>query len=173
MDGADVSALAFTPDGETLIVASRRGAAAGSIRFWNARTGVERGAALPHPGVGSIALDGSGQWLVSGGLDSMVRLWDVKARTPVGQPFTGHDGAVLSVSFRRDGHTAASAGADQRVVIWDTDIDGWGARACRIVGDVEPALESGNWSTSLRENLERGKSACPRRGLQSGSGGLR
>lgn len=157
LGGAVVTALAFSPDGATLIVASRRASVDGSIRFFDWRSRGERGAALTHRGVGSIALDPTGTRLVSGGLDRMVRLWDVATRKAVGQPFTGHDGAVLSVSLRSDGRTVASAGADHRVVIWDADIARWHERACSIVG---PGLESKNWSTNLREALERGQSAC-------------
>lgn len=156
--GVVVRALVFTPDGETLIVASSRGASDGSIRFWNARSGAPLDGRLPHPGVGSIALDASGRWLVSGGLDRMVRLWDLKTKEATGQPFVGHDNAVLSVGIRSDGRAVASAGGDWRIAIWDADIDHWRERACRIVG---PWFESKNWSTSLLDKLEHGRSACP------------
>ena len=36
--------------------------------------------------------------VVSGGEDATVRVWDLASGTPVGDPFTGHTGAVFAVA---------------------------------------------------------------------------
>lgn len=129
-----VSTLAFSPDGRLLATGSYDG----RIRFWDVQTGQSTGAAIEHTNVNALAFDPAGAWLVSGG-EGDLRLWDVATRRPIGKPFVGHEGAVWSLSVRRDGRTVASAGSDQRVALWDVDLRRWSQRACRIAGrDIAP-----------------------------------
>ena len=152
-----VRAIAYTPDGKTLIVASSDGRETGSIRFFDAKTGTEDGPALEQKRASRIAIDPTGRLLVVGGLDGAIRLWDLKTRQGVGQPFVGHDGAVFSVSFRPDGRTIASAGQDRKVVLWDAEVERWYERACRI---VDPDIDTDGWPASARAALA-GR-PCPR-----------
>ena len=49
-------------------------------------------------------------------------LWDVRDPTRpqrIGQPLTGHTDAVSAVAFAPDGHTLATGGDDDRVIIWN------------------------------------------------------
>jgi WD40 repeat protein len=48
-----------------------------------------------------------------------VRVWDAATGQPVGQPMTGHTGAVSSVAFGPDGTRIVSGGADNTVRVWD------------------------------------------------------
>jgi WD40 repeat protein len=43
----------------------------------------------------------------------------VATHRPIGNPLTGHTGAVFSVAFSRDGTTVASGSADVTVRLWD------------------------------------------------------
>jgi WD40 repeat protein len=66
----------------------------------------------------AVAVAPDGSWLASGGLDGMVRIWDVAA----GQQQTtlvGHDGPVTAVAIAPDGSWLASGGDDGVVRIWE------------------------------------------------------
>jgi WD40 repeat protein len=107
-------------------------------------------------GVWSIAFNGDGSMLASGGLGSTVRLWDVATGKPVGAPLAGHRDNVNSVAFSRDGTTIASGSADATVMLWDANVADWPRRACAIVGGD---IESQEWSDNIRE-LFKGRTLC-------------
>ena len=59
--------------------------------------------------------------VVSGGEDRTVRVWDLATGAPVGDPFTGHTGAVNAVAVAElDGRPVVVSGSDDRTVrVWD------------------------------------------------------
>jgi WD40 repeat protein len=58
------------------------------------------------------------QYLLSGGADTNMRVWDVRRKSCLGT-YRGHSGSVTSVLFSPDGSLAASGGDDGVVNIWD------------------------------------------------------
>jgi WD40 repeat protein len=61
--------------------------------------------------------------LVSGGGDTTVRLWDVKTHKQVGDPLMGHSEQVISVAWRPDGNSFASASNDGTLRVWPASAD--------------------------------------------------
>ncbi|MCK9902826.1 protein kinase [Frankia sp. Cpl3] len=77
-------------------------------------------AVLPgHAGtIGTVALDGAGRVLVSGGDDGSVVVWDVDSGRPLHR-FGEHSLRVRSVAVSQDGTTAASVADDGTFLVWD------------------------------------------------------
>jgi WD40 repeat protein len=76
--------------------------------------------AIPKAGeLTAVSFAPGGTRVLAGTLAGVVRAWDGAGR-PAGE-YPCHAGRVNAVSVSGDGLTAASAGADHRVVIWDLD----------------------------------------------------
>jgi RNA polymerase sigma factor (sigma-70 family) len=141
-----VQGLAFSPDGTTLAC----GCSDHRIYLLDAHTGkmnrtllgvISHGQAarLVHGnwprtcGVFSLAFTSDGRFLVSGGTDHAIRLWQVSTGS---EQFRGggHGRAVSALGFSPDGTLLATGGLDQTVRLWDTGT-GKQVRLLEGVGD--------------------------------------
>ena len=114
-----VTALGFTPDGQTLVAADGEVASPGMIRMWRVEDGEPVGAWKAHDdSVLSLDLNSDGKLLITGGADRLVRLWDLADRKELGK-FEGHAAAVTAVALSSDAKRLASASADKEIKIWD------------------------------------------------------
>jgi WD40 repeat protein len=111
-----VHAVAFSPDGRTLLSGSYDGTA----RLWDVATHRQIGAPLNgHGEVYSVAFSPHGNVVATGGEDMMVRLWDVASHRQIGAPLNGRGGEINAVAFSPDGKVLATSGEDTMVRLWD------------------------------------------------------
>ena len=114
--GAAVDAVAFSPDGETLLTGDREG----SLQRWTmAETGAVADAWPAHDWVSSVAFSPDGKRVASGGHDRTVRLWDVSASPGTAERTLDVEFRVSSVAFGVIGPSLAAAGDNGAVLVWN------------------------------------------------------
>lgn len=72
--------------------------------------------------VSSLTFSPDGQWMVSGSLDSTIRLWSLEDQGATIIPLFilgGHTGSVNSVEFSPKGALIASGSSDSTVRLWE------------------------------------------------------
>jgi len=115
--GADVAALAISPDGALLA----SGGDDDLVRLWRTADLRPAGRLEGHIGkVGALAFSPDGGLLASGADDATVRLWDPRGQRPVAT-LTGHTDFVLGLGFSPDGHRLVSTGEDASMILWDVE----------------------------------------------------
>ncbi len=113
----DVTAVAFAPDGRTIVTASWDK----TIKVWDVHTGIETATLSGHSGViSALAFSPDGALLASTSWDKTARLWRLATREPV-VLLKGHAGVVTSVAFSPRGDLIATGGWDKAVRLWRPD----------------------------------------------------
>jgi WD40 repeat protein len=114
----DITALAFSPDGKSLL----SGDAVGSLRLWDVAgstvtTTIE--GQFGHDYQASALSPDSSLIAVSYYGDDLIRLWKTDGSGTVLVVLKGHSEGVYSLAFSADGTLLASGSGDYSIIVWD------------------------------------------------------
>ncbi|MBA4066386.1 MAG: hypothetical protein C0501_22265 [Isosphaera sp.] len=110
-----VVAVAFAPDGKTVLTAGGDGAA----RVWETETGNLIGEPARHrAAVVAAAFAPDGKTFLTASWDGSVRTWRTDTGGPVGRSMP-HPGRVLAAAYSPDGRLILSGGEDGAGRLWD------------------------------------------------------
>ncbi len=114
-----VEAVAFSPDGQRVVSASKDGA----VVVWDAATGHELCRYTGHADkVFAVAFSPDGKTVASGGEDKALKIWDADAGKEV-KSLTGHTDFLWCLAFSPDGKYLAAGGNDKHVRVYDLSND--------------------------------------------------
>ncbi|MCC6458420.1 MAG: hypothetical protein IT328_25950, partial [Caldilineaceae bacterium] len=115
-----VTALAFSPDGATLV----SGGFGHSVCLWDVESGRVRQLLPGHDSpVAGIQFSPDGSLLAIVSRNQKIRLWDMHNDMLL-HLWRGHEGVIYAVAFSPDGQTLATAGGDGVVCLWDVRAPG-------------------------------------------------
>ena len=111
-----VDFVAFSPDGETVLI----GSSAGRAWLWDlaARPQIRKCLNHEHPSVTSVAFSPDGKTILTRNGDGRAQLWDVATGLSFGKPM-GHQGVILVATYSPDGRTVFTGGMDKTARLWD------------------------------------------------------
>ena len=131
-------AVAFSPDGETVLTSSDDGTA----RLWDVHTGQEIRRLIGHTSaVYAAAYSPDGRYLVTAGVDKIALLWDAHVQRGLPQ-FIGHTDTINAhdVAFSPDGKTVLTGSFDKTARLWDALT---GAEIRRFIGHTDHVTSVG------------------------------
>ena len=109
--------LAFSPDGKQIAIAGR------GVQLWDINSGSTR-SFKPHgrSAIRSVRFHGSGQRLVSAGIDNAINSWDIDSPAQATTRL-GHQRPVISLALHPDGKHLFSGSDDNTIKSWAITAD--------------------------------------------------
>ncbi len=120
---SNVELVAYSPTQDLMAWATN----AGEIWLTDLNGANQGGHAVQLPqvhtaGIGGIDFSSDGKYLVSGGLDARVIVWDVATRS-IYRELKGHNEGeyIWTIQFAPGSHVLASSGTEGRILVWNFD----------------------------------------------------
>jgi WD40 repeat protein len=144
--GETPTALAFSPDGKRLAVAS----SSGRLRIRDLSQGQWSWDVKAHPTwINGVEYAGSGDWLVSAGRqDHVAKIWNAHD-SELRATLTGHTDNLISASFSPDESLVATASVDNTARLWD-------ARTGELLRSIHGPSYTARFNADGRELLTTG-----------------
>ncbi|KAF9231161.1 quinon protein alcohol dehydrogenase-like superfamily [Melanogaster broomeanus] len=145
--------IAYLLGGERLVTCSRDG----TVKQWNLENGEQEGTLMEHDGsVRAVAVTKDGKWIVSGGAEKRLRVWDVETHQSMAE-WAGH-GDIRCFALSPDGQLVTSGDYGGRIIIRGmeegTEIKhsiSTGNRVCSVCFSPNgKMLASGHWDHAIR-----------------------
>ncbi len=136
-----ITALQFSPDGTTLVIADGVAGRSGLVRMISLPEGKLVASWSAHDDT-IFALDVSrdGTRLVTAGGDKVIKIWDLAARKELAR-LEGHGAQVLAVAFNADATQVVSGGADKELNVWEVQT----REKVATLGNHSAAVSAVNW----------------------------
>jgi WD40 repeat protein/serine/threonine protein kinase len=145
----NVSALAFSPDGQILALACND-----LVKLCDAKTGQTIRTVSSHTGwagfINSVAFSPDGGLFATASDDKVAMIWETKTGRLV-RSLRGHVNAVLTVAFSPDGDRLATGSKDKTIKIWELNsghdvltLHGHGSAVSSIAISKDGVLASGS-----------------------------
>jgi WD40 repeat protein/tetratricopeptide (TPR) repeat protein/tRNA A-37 threonylcarbamoyl transferase component Bud32 len=158
-----VFAVAFSPDGKTILT----GSGDGTARLWDAASGRPIGQPMRHERrITSVAFSPDGKTILTGSEDGTARLWGAASGRAISPPLR-HEDPVWSVAFGPDGKTALTGSEDKTARLWDVATTRLIGSPLRHVGAVRAVAFSPDGRIALTGSFDRtvrrwdGKTGAP------------
>lgn len=126
---AEITALAFSPDGRWLASGGRDNITI----LWDLGSEDPRMSGTILEGheniIDAVAISPDGHWLATGDRNGIVLLWDLTSATVESSSISlgGHQGDITALAFSSDSRQLASGSTDTSVRMWDLSVDVIGA----------------------------------------------
>jgi WD40 repeat protein/tRNA A-37 threonylcarbamoyl transferase component Bud32 len=115
--GLSFNAMAFSPDGRWLLMASFTG----NVNIWDTQDWhIAAEEKMPDTRLGKVAFSPDSSMFVTGSLDGEVRLWQTMPLRQAGL-LGKHQSIVLALAFSPDGSEVVSSGDDRTIALWDVE----------------------------------------------------
>ena len=112
-----ISDLAVSVDGSSAAIVCEDS----TIRTWNLKSGDRLKVIKSLHGDVSVAWDGAGEQILTGGLDRMISRWNVQTGECL-RTYEGHNSTVLCLAWSSTGAFALSGSRDQTLRVWDIEL---------------------------------------------------